>query len=274
MKVDITEINSNRVQGYQLIPEARSNNTTVITFGGSDGNCWLNMGHDIARKGYTVLSLFYFGKANLPQSLSKVNLSFFDDVIGYIKKNPDLPNTITIVGASRGAELALLLATEYELVSNVILFSPSAFVFAGINHSSSAWVNGNKELPFITFSFRTIFQRFLNRKLPLEHSFRRELRHTKLFEQARIDISEFSGNIVMFAGREDLTWPSSEMGELIKSNASSASSVELFSFENAGHSFSNAHYDGGDSDGNLFAYYKSQRIIEESLLAWGKESGK
>lgn len=267
MEVKITKVNSNKIQGYRFFPETSTNDSTVITFGGSEGSCWFNMGFEIAQKGYNVLSLYYYGKPNLPHSLNKIDISFFDEIIFYIKENINPSSSITIVGASRGAELALLLATQYKQVSNVVLFSPSAFIFSGTD-KSSAWTIDGEELPHITFSFRTVAQRLFNRKLPLVNSFRSELKHSKNYKKSKLDVSKFTGNILMFAGVEDLTWPSADMGKIIESDSISAASTELHTFENAGHTFSNVHYDGGDSDGNLYAFYTSQKILQKKLKIW------
>ncbi|EXJ23885.1 Acyl-CoA thioesterase 1 [Alkalibacterium sp. AK22] len=267
MNIQIEQISTGRVHGYSFRPAYTVRQAVIVTFGGSEGSCWFDMGHDLALKGYKVLSLYYFNKPELSKTLDKVDLSFFAEVLTYIDHIFPESESVTVVGASRGAELALLLAKEFSEVSNVILYSPSAFMFAGTKRAS-AWVINGHEAPYINFSIRTLCHRLLNRNLALVASFNRELKHSKKINQTLIDISSFEGNILMFAGDDDLTWPSVEMGQTIKHQAVSARSVELYIFKEAGHTFSTENYDGGTTDGNSFAFYNSLETVDMRMKEW------
>lgn len=270
MDIEINEISFKRVQGYRLTPKDEKFGGTVITFGGSEGSCLLNMGYQIAERGYHVLSLYYYGKPHLSRELDRVNLDFFNDVSEYIETNNMDMNPITIIGASRGAELALLLSTYYEEIANVVLFSPSAYMFSGVKQYA-AWTLSNKQLPFITFSFRTRLKKILRRKTPEVDLFRTELKRNKNVPDAIIDVSNVHGSLLMFAGEKDQVWPSAEMGLKIKENAISAKSCELYTFKNAGHIFSTFYFGGGDIDGSSFAFYQSQLLMEKYMEKWHKK---
>lgn len=263
----ISEISTGTVQGYHLVPHEKNKKGIVLTFGGSEGSSMLYKGIELAEEGFEVFSLYYFGRVGLASSLDLVELSFIEEVFDYINYLKIDASVLTILAASRGTELALLIAKHYQLNANLVLYSPSAYVFIGDNNHS-AWQLNGAPFSFIHFSEETIQQRKKDVSLPLITSFEEELKNETDILEKKIDVSRLTGNILLFVGEMDTIWPSFSMAKKIKEDAYSAQSCQLYSFKEAGHVFSNHSFDGGTYDGNDYASYRSQQLLRDYLTVW------
>jgi dienelactone hydrolase len=128
----------------------------VLTLGGSEGGlrqfsvpeCLL------ARHGYPVLELGYFGLPGLPPTLERIPLEYFERALKWLAKQQQVDSDrIVLVGSSRGAELALLLGSRFPaLVHSVAAYAPSSVVNAGLTSKSAsrkpAWTHKGKGIPF------------------------------------------------------------------------------------------------------------------------------
>src|SRR4029450_14052521 len=85
------------------------------------------MGAILARNGFAALALAYFGMEGLPKELDQIPLEYFQSALAYIRSHRSLDSDqIGIAGNSKGAELALLLASEDPAIRCVLAFSPSS----------------------------------------------------------------------------------------------------------------------------------------------------
>ena len=110
----------------------------IIMLGGSEGgSMWsslvwkkLLLRHLVTR-GYKIVTLAYFKTAGLPDSLEEIPLEYFEKAFDWLSGYKVLfQERYTLIGGSKGAELALLLASRYEQVSNVIALLPSSVKWA------------------------------------------------------------------------------------------------------------------------------------------------
>lgn len=62
-------------------------------------------------------------------------LDFFDEILADVGPGP-----LTLIGSSKGAELAANLAGRYPEVDNLVLYAPAEYTFAGCDqYSSFTW---------------------------------------------------------------------------------------------------------------------------------------
>jgi dienelactone hydrolase len=122
----------------------------VLSLGGSGG------GHSrepslLASHGIPTLSLGYFGEPGLPAQLKNIPLEYFEKALQWLSKQPGVdPQRLAVVGVSRGAELALLLAADFpDLVHGVVACTTDAHVLgAGPNAGGGyAWTLGGQPVP-------------------------------------------------------------------------------------------------------------------------------
>jgi pimeloyl-ACP methyl ester carboxylesterase len=83
----------------------------------------------LALEGYAVLSVAYFKAPGRPEKLEEIPLEYFERAMRRIGRHPAVDSTrIIVLGVSRGAELALLLASQYPQIKGVVAFAPGCFI--------------------------------------------------------------------------------------------------------------------------------------------------
>lgn len=100
--------------------------TAVVLIGGGEwGDYW---GREFAKANHAGLSLPYYRQEGLPELMEEIPLEYFQKALDWLNKQPEVdPDKIVVMGASRNAELALLIASYYpETVHGVIAYSPSS----------------------------------------------------------------------------------------------------------------------------------------------------
>lgn len=227
----------------------------------------LNYGIEIAKQGYDVLSLYYFGQIGLPKYLENVELSYAASILEYIDKIGMDSQNINIVTFSRGTEFALLMSIYFKRDCNLILFSPSAYLFSSFKGKSS-WIVNGLPLSSISFSWLTNLKRILNKNKPLVDSFNEEINKQDNISNYCIKSDMLLGNVVLFTGDEDLIWPSYDMAVQLERKSKNCHSITTYNFSGAGHTFTSDITDGGNLDGNLYAHIKSMEILKSSLNEW------
>ena len=119
-------INESSFQANYFSKKDVTNKTTVVLIGGEQwGDYW---SEQFAKNDMVGVSIPYIGKEGLPKLPEEIDLEYFEKAIHWLRKQPEVnPNKIVVMGASRNAELALIIAATFpETVSGVIAYAPSA----------------------------------------------------------------------------------------------------------------------------------------------------
>lgn len=117
---------------------------------------------------------------------------------------------IAIVGGSRGADLALLIASYYDDIDCVVGLVASHAVFPGnTNHfTTSTWTYNNVELPFIPVNEAAV--PFLMKR-DLRGTFTAMLQDTVAEQNALIKVEQIKGPILLISATEDEIAPTTPM---------------------------------------------------------------
>ena len=121
---------------YFAPPPGNDRHVPVLIFGGSEGGLSTTLDAALlASHGFPTLSLAYFAAPGLPANLERIPLEYFVRAARWLDRRPGVDaSRLVVIGGSRGAEAALLLASFYpRLFAGVIGLSPSAFVKQGYN---------------------------------------------------------------------------------------------------------------------------------------------
>jgi dienelactone hydrolase len=122
----------------------------VLLLGGSAGGHGGATGALLASHGYPSLSLGYFGEPGLPAHLQDIPLEYFEQALQWLGKQPGVdPTRLAVIGISRGAEAALLIAANYpSLVHGVLACSTDSHVGDGLPPSGdgAAWTIKGKPI--------------------------------------------------------------------------------------------------------------------------------
>ncbi len=166
----------------------------------------------LASHGFAVLALAYFRYAHLPMELVDIPLEYFEKALAWLGSRTDIrPDTLGVVGFSRGGELALILGAMFPAIRRVVAFVPSDRANPGFRRSgphltwemaspydSSFWANPlRSENAWNTFLPRA----WLWRGQPLAYT--------------TIPVERIQGPVLLISGKADMVWPSSEMCERI-----------------------------------------------------------
>ncbi|KAK6023707.1 Acyl-CoA thioester hydrolase / Bile acid-CoA amino acid N-acetyltransferase, partial [Ostertagia ostertagi] len=90
----------------------------VIDISGTGGGLHEHKGSMLASEGFVVLCVAFFQYKNLVETLSEVDLEYFERPIKWIKRQPFTTDRLGIQGVSFGATIVLLLATRFPQVSS------------------------------------------------------------------------------------------------------------------------------------------------------------
>ena len=279
--VDVTYVDEGRMQGFRFVPKEKSHKGLVICFGGSDGGPNFETAKRLAEEGYETFALFMFGMKNQEQTLRKIPLEQFEDVISYINENIKDNKPISVVAASKGAEYALNLASKYPEIDNLILMAPSSYNFAGLDFKDygSSWTYKGEELPYIDIK-KSSFNSFLKNiivpsiiKSPIsfKETYNSAIEKDSTSKEKLIPAKDVKANILMIVGEDDFMWDSLAMANKIKEQNPKA---KIYSYKGAGHIFAgNGVLDlgkirvatGGTAEGNEKAKSESRKTIDDFL---------
>jgi len=193
----------------------------IVGLGGSEGgnpwasNYWKPTRDEFIKKGFAFLALGYFGAKGSPDTLDRISLEKVHDAIIEATKNPKIDrDKIALIGGSKGAELALLLASHFKDITCVVAIVPSHVAFPGLtNHlSTSSWTYQDKEVPYVPVSEETV-PALVKRDLRL--AFDTMLKDTVAVEKALIKVEEINGPILLMSATKDEMWGSTPMAEAI-----------------------------------------------------------
>ena len=279
--VDVTYVDEGKMQGFRFVPKEKSHKGLVICFGGSEGSPNFETAKRLAEEGYETFALFMFGMKNQEQTLRKIPLEQFEDVIDYINKNTKDNKPISVLGASKGAEYALNLASKYSEIDNLILIAPSSYNFAGLDFKDygSSWTYKGKELPYIDIK-KSSFSSFLKNiivptiiKSPISYkeTYKSAIEQDSSSQEKLIPVKNVKANILMIAGEDDLMWDSFAMAKKIKDQNPKA---KIYSYKGAGHIFAGNGVlnlgkiriaTGGTTESNDKAESESRKTIDAFL---------
>src|SRR6185503_15233648 len=130
----------------------------VLALGGSDGGIPTYFQQLLARERCACLALAYHGTPKTQPNLIDVPLERLERALRWLRDHPRVAardGRVGVVGASKGAELALVLATTFpDLVGPVVAYTPSSVVWAGIDFAApgapprSSWSRAGRPLAF------------------------------------------------------------------------------------------------------------------------------
>lgn len=238
------------MKGFHLAPlaigqeqqSAQARPGTVIVFGGSDGGANVEQARMLRDAGYDVLALYFFGKPGQKEFIDEVPLEFFDEVLAYAKEHGN--GSLT-----------------YQPGSG----STSSFSWHG------------EPVPFAKLQRKEMGKVMLRFALGLPVSYRAgyEADAAAASAESVIDLSNFKGNGLLFAGTADAMWQGDVAAE---APAAQNENFEPHIYKGAGHLFHESIDQligpsweammGGTIAANHEAKVDSDRILLERLEQW------
>ncbi len=245
------EIATDGVLGMVFAPDEATRNFVVV-LNGSSGGVPEGPAHRLAEHGLTTFALGYFGAHGLQPALVDVPIERLQRGIELFRARFAGGRPVGILGWSKGAELALMLAARLgDAVGPVVAVAPSHVAWFGLEpfrpdqptadrrSSQSSWTQRGVPLPFLPF-FADVAPLFTPDGFRTDAFF--DLRRYKPadVDAARIRVEEATGPLLLLSGDDDHQWPATTMaGEIVKrmEEHGRAGDITNVTYPSAGHVF-------------------------------------
>ena len=230
------------LQGSLLKPE-RQSGWGVVVLGGSSGRVDAARAGLFADRGAVAVALRWFGGEGQTPGICEIPLESFAPAIQrLIEEGCD---RIALVGTSKGAEAALLVASHDPRVDAVVAISPSSVVWANTGPGKdgiewplrSSFTHRGAPLPFVPHEAEALLS--ISRVPPVRYV---ELFHKSLqtfakhLPQAAIPIERARAAVTLVAGEDDALWPSATFARALADRlAASGKAASLILHSTAGH---------------------------------------
>jgi pimeloyl-ACP methyl ester carboxylesterase len=214
--------------GVFACPDSGERVPGVLALGGSDGGIPRYWPPLLAAEGCACLALAYFDTPKTQPAMVEVPLERMERALRWLRDHPRVAardGRVAVVGVSKGAELALVLATTFpDLVGPVVGYTPSSVVWTGVDYHAqrpplqSSWSRGGKPLPFVAVP-PGVPPAFSDRGMSFLPIYDRGLDGVAADDAAVIPIERATGPVLLISGGDDRMWPASRMSRMLVERA-------------------------------------------------------
>jgi acetyl esterase/lipase len=193
----------------------------LLVLGGSVGGLSLPSNRSaiaLQAEGFSVLHLSYFRGPGQSVRLELTPLEYFGRALDWLRHQPEVDSErLAIVGGSRGAEAALLVASRHEELKAVIAAFPSSVVWPGIGEDgtsagiASAWSESGKPIPPLPHRPYDA-----SKGGTMADSYTVSLRASAEHPEAFIPVEAIRGAVMLVCTEADQIWPSCPMSRQIE----------------------------------------------------------
>ncbi|MGI4896002.1 MAG: acyl-CoA thioester hydrolase/BAAT C-terminal domain-containing protein [Janthinobacterium lividum] len=214
------ELSLTNPAGLLALPAGRAR-CAVLVLSGSSGRIDVDRVRLLAGHGAAALSLRWFADTGQPPGICEIPLETFTPALDRLAAHSE---HLAVIGASKGAEAALLLAAHDSRIRTVVALSPSSVVWANVgpgpdgdeSRSRSSWTRAGVALPFVPYdqawhdaqakqdargadtqppAFRSLYEQSLTT-------------FADRIPAARIPVESIRADVILSAGGDDQVWPS------------------------------------------------------------------
>jgi len=195
--VERVNVREGVLRGALFLPRGSGPHPGVLVLGGSEGGMPSSRAAWLASHGFAALALAYFRYDDLPGELAGIPLEYFGTALNWMAHRPEIvADRLAVMGMSRGAELALQVASMVPGVRAVVAYSPADVRYpacCGATPVPWAW----------TFHGQPLAWRPVRRFSPEEAM------------QAAIRVEQIHGPVLLTSGEADRVWEASAMAQSI-----------------------------------------------------------
>lgn len=270
--VERTDIREHGVVGELFTPEAPQGAGATIVLGGAWG--WFSWSREVAAllasRGRVAMAIAYFdwgAREGLARALSEVPLERFDTAVDVLAERPEVdPADLAIVGISKGAEAALLLAARRPDIARVVALSASSHAWESVRidaaAEASSWSVRGEPVPYLRFDAGDEFYRTLDKRLLL--SCHEAALDAQAEPAAAISVERIRADTLLISLTGDVVWPSRRMADAVAARMTEAGAgpVRHVVLDAAGHALFAPGTPANGVDGDPAAAARAD------LLAW------
>ncbi|MBL8514714.1 MAG: hypothetical protein JNJ55_12055 [Betaproteobacteria bacterium] len=201
------------------LPANSAKRPLLVAMGGAEGgNPWAGQRAQTMRNlfladGYAFLALGYFGAPGTPEKLDRIAIDGVRDAILKAAQDPTVDaRCIALIGGSKGAELALLMASrtpEFKAVAAVV---PGSAVFVGHTDQfdTGSFSDKGVELPYVPMTEKAVPALLAGDKRKV---FDLMMDDKAAMARARIPVEKINGPVYFLSATQDELWASREMSD-------------------------------------------------------------
>ena len=243
----MVEVREAGVVGTFTLPDGTGPHPGVVALSGSGGGVPSWCGDLLAPHGIAVLAPAYFGVDPLPAVLCEIPVETVEAAGVWLHRRPEVRSgRVGLVGGSKGAELALLAATEFpDLFGPVAAIAPSCVAWFGVDltgevadaSARSSWTIGGRPVPFVPPVPGVGFER-TNKGLRSVGIYAAALRQGDAVASAAIPVERATGPLLLLSGGKDAACPSTSMARAIVDRMAAhgrSADVRHLDFPDCGH---------------------------------------
>lgn len=226
----------------------------VLALHGSGGEPSVANALMLAANGYAAFAPQYFGAPDpLPDQLAEVPVEYVERCADWLGSLSAVRgDSVGLVGASKGAELALLAGATYDWVDAVVAYAPSGLVWAGLTYGgevTSSWTLAGDPVPFVPTAFPPevigdyVGSWPLGEPVSLRPTYAKALETADrdAIEEATIPVEDIDGPVTLISGADDRLWPSARLARIAADRLEAADhphAVRNLVYDGAGHAVS------------------------------------
>jgi len=194
----------------------------VLVLSGSEGGFDDLRAAMLASHGYAALAVAYFGAPGLREELFEVPVERIESAVEWVRGRPELDvGRIAALGASKGAELALVAASPIPEIRAVVGYAPTDVVNQGIDRrgasrGASSWTWRGAPLPFLAQTPPPGFQAQFRAPPPYRlRPLYEASRSDSALARAAIAVERIHGPVLLVSGEDDQMIPSPVAAEAV-----------------------------------------------------------
>ncbi|XP_068110409.1 acyl-coenzyme A thioesterase 1-like [Hyperolius riggenbachi] len=221
-------VREGRVRGSLFLPPGSGPFPAVIDLYGTGGGLMEHRASLLGSHGYMTLALAFFDFDDLPNNLGGLSLNYFQEAVEFLRHHPKTnKQEIGIIGLSKGAELAMIMAS----------FLPGIKAVVGISGCSA-----NTFVPFPCDGFELPSLEFNADKLKFTEAGEVDLSETlddptdPAFQECLIPVERSFAAFLLLSGLDDKNWPSDLYNKQLAARLTEhEKDVESYYYPGAGH---------------------------------------
>lgn len=200
-------------------PDTGQPKPLLVMFGGAEGgnawtaDRWADERQAFLDRGYAMLAVAYFGQPGLPKDLDRIALEGVHDAIVAASSRDGVDGRcVALIGGSKGAELALLLASRYPDIDAVAAIVPGSAVFVGHTQAftTSSFSHRGEPLPFVPMPWSATGALIAG---DMRTVFDHMIADADAVARAAIPVERINGPVFLLSATRDELWDSMGMSE-------------------------------------------------------------
>ncbi|MFP5020417.1 acyl-CoA thioester hydrolase/BAAT C-terminal domain-containing protein [Pseudonocardia phyllosphaerae] len=228
-------------EGFLAAPASGRPTAAVLVLSGSSGTIETERVRLLAGRGAAALSIRWFGGPGQAPGICEIPLETFGPALDRLA---GLADHLGVVGISKGAEAALLLAARDDRIRAVAAFSPTAVAWGNVGpgHDGSvrpvrsSWTDAGQPVPFVPYdgtwrppdddgppAFRGLYEQSLDT-------------YAGLVPAATIPVETITARVLVTGGGDDRVWPSDVFAaQIAERRAANGRETTVVVHRDAGH---------------------------------------